>query len=143
MAEQDVLSSPSPPEPRRTRSVPGLRRLTDRTPLRTKLIASVLALVVMALAAISVASVIVLQSYLYTQRDPQLQGTFNGLAGTLEKHPNVEVDLNVPYTAGPNIIAIFQNPGDQIQRGNDGGTPPPGMGATPRLSLPELPTGKN
>jgi two-component system, OmpR family, sensor kinase len=141
MAEQDVLSSP--PEPRRARSVPGLRRLTDRAPLRTKLIAAVLALVVMALVAISVASVIVLQSYLYTQRDPQLQGAFNGLANYVAKHPDFEAELNAPFTAGSGTIGTFQNPGDQIQGGLAQGSPPPDMGAAPRLALPELPTGKN
>ena len=57
---------------RRTPGRPGsarLRRLSDRTPLRTKLITAVLALVIMALAAISVASVYMLRGYVTTQRD--------------------------------------------------------------------------
>ena len=39
-----------------------LKQLSDRTPLRTKLITAVLALVIMALAAISITSVVVLRS---------------------------------------------------------------------------------
>ena len=42
---------------RRARPWEPLRRISDRTPLRTKLITAVLALVIMALLAISIASV--------------------------------------------------------------------------------------
>ena len=48
------------------------KRLSDRTPLRTKLITAVLALVIMALAAISVASVFMLRGYVTTQHDNDL-----------------------------------------------------------------------
>jgi two-component system, OmpR family, sensor kinase len=144
MAVQDALPSPSPPEPRRTRSLPGLKRLSDRAPLRTKLITAVLALVVMALAAISVASVIVLQSYLYTQRDVQLQQAFNDVAVALEKHPTSVVNLNEAYIVGPNVLGAFQNPGAQLSVGGDGaGAPPLGMGTRQQQSLPELSSGKN
>jgi two-component system, OmpR family, sensor kinase len=50
-----------------------LRSLSDRTPLRVKLIAAVLALVAIALAVISVAGISVLKSYLLNQADDSLQ----------------------------------------------------------------------
>ena len=48
-----------------------LRRLSNRTPLRTKLITALLALVIVALAAISVSSVWMLRSYLSQQTTPR------------------------------------------------------------------------
>ena len=54
-----------------------LHDLSDRTPLRTKLITALLALVAVALVAISVSSGWVLRSYLTTQGDSQLQAAFN------------------------------------------------------------------
>jgi two-component system OmpR family sensor kinase len=55
----------------------GLRRLSTRTPLRTKLITALLALVIVALAAISLSSSWVLRSYLTSQDDSQLQSNFD------------------------------------------------------------------
>ena len=57
-----------------------LRSLSDRTPLRTKLITSVLVLVILALGAISIATTYMLRSYLIQQHDPEIQaviGNFN------------------------------------------------------------------
>ena len=50
-----------------------LRDLPDRTSLRTKLITGLLALVIVAVAAISISSVWVLRSYLTSQDDSQLR----------------------------------------------------------------------
>ena len=122
---------------------PGLsarfKRLSDRAPLRTKLITAVLALVIMALAAMSVASVVVLRSYLYTQRDTQLAQTFNHYAAQLS---GTSVPLNEAYTAGgPGIIFAVQDPGNQLTEGSSASAPP-GMSAFRQLqSLPELPSG--
>jgi two-component system OmpR family sensor kinase len=120
------------------------KRLSDRTPLRTKLIAALLALVIMALAAISVASVIVLRSYLYTQHDDQLRGTYDRVASALASTPGpVTVQLDYPYPEGSGLILAFQNPGSQLVAANQGPSPP-GMGNShPEQSLPELPTAKN
>ncbi|HEY7361440.1 MAG TPA: hypothetical protein VH642_11560, partial [Streptosporangiaceae bacterium] len=49
-----------------------VRRLPGRTPLRIKLITAVLALVVIALGAISIAGISLLRSYLLGQADTQL-----------------------------------------------------------------------
>jgi two-component system, OmpR family, sensor kinase len=120
------------------------KRLSDRTPLRTKLIAALLALVIMALAAISVASVIVLRSYLYTQHDDQLRGTYDRVASALASTPGpVTVQLDYPYPEGSGLILAFQNPGSQLAAANQGPSLP-GMGNShPAQSLPELPTAKN
>jgi two-component system OmpR family sensor kinase len=136
MAGQEVLSS----HHRHEWGGP-LKRLSDRTPLRTKLITAVLALVIMALAAISVASVFVLHSYLYTQRDSQLQAAYNRVADSSGSLP---AQLNYPYSLGYGVILAFQNPGDQLVAPNPG-PPPPGMSnsSRPVQSLPELPTGKS
>src|ERR1700758_2545397 len=56
-----------------------VRQLSERTPLRVKLITAMLALVTIALGAIGVARVYVLHSYLTTQSDPALRDTFSGL----------------------------------------------------------------
>ena len=53
-----------------------LRDLPDRTSLRTKLITGLLALVIVAVAAISVSSVWVLRSYLTSQDDSQLRAVY-------------------------------------------------------------------
>jgi two-component system, OmpR family, sensor kinase len=141
MAGQEALSSPT--------ARPGpwsrLKHLSDRTPLRTKLIAAVLALVVMALAAISVTSVFVLRSYLYTQRDSQLQAAYNRVVSTFADYPaGVPAQLDYPYTLGSGIVLAFQNPGSQIQ-GTPLGPPPPGMSKSSHATqaLPELPTSKD
>ena len=56
-----------------------IRRLSERTPLRVKLITAVLALVTIALGAIGVASVYVLHSYLTTQSDTELKDDFSSV----------------------------------------------------------------
>ncbi len=56
-----------------------IRRLSERTPLRVKLITALLALVIIALGAIGVASVYVLHSYLTAQSDTELKGALSRL----------------------------------------------------------------
>jgi two-component system OmpR family sensor kinase len=118
-----------------------LRRLSERAPLRTKLITAVLALVIMALAAISVASVVVLRSYLYTQHDHQLGQSLNHYQALLSVS-GTSLQLNEAYGAGPpGSIVALQQLGSQLSVG-DGLGAPPGMSA-PRgtQSLPKLPGG--
>jgi two-component system OmpR family sensor kinase len=145
--QEEVLANPPPPGHRPApRWLAGPKRVLDRTPLRTKLIAAVLALVVMALAAISVASVIVLQSYLYTQRDGQLQQALGRYGNYVGDNGLLEVNFN---TAGPflllsgsGLIWAFQTGSSQLQSGAPG-TPVQGMqGPHLQPSLPQLPGGK-
>jgi two-component system, OmpR family, sensor kinase len=60
----------------------GLRDLSDRTSLRTKLITGLLALVIIAVAAISISSVWVLRSYLVSQNDSQLKFVYDSVVST-------------------------------------------------------------
>ncbi len=116
-----------------------LKQLSNRTPLRTKLITAVLALVIMALAAISITSVVVLRQYLYTQRDNQLRAVFGRTMNEIGSGTTVTLDS--PYSAGSGMILAFQQPGSQLVVNNPG-PPPPGMGSSPPAqSLPRLPTG--
>ena len=69
MAEETGWTASSRNGSRRWSPFGAGKRLSDRTPLRTKLIAAVLVLVIMALAAISFTSVYVLRSYLTTAHD--------------------------------------------------------------------------
>lgn len=140
MAEQEVLSSHPATQPAtRPRPLARLKRLSDRTPLRTKLIAAVLALVIMALAAISIASVVMLRGYVSTQHDRELQNALNvanrsanlPLAGTAE-----------PFAHGSEIIVAIQMPGQQVSWPSSTGFPDYG-GPAYNQPLPQLPTAKN
>ena len=134
MAEAGMLAShrkarPSPWEP--------FKQLSDRTPLRTKLITAMLALVIMALAAISVTSVVVLQQYLYTQRDSQLAEVFNHVMHT---PGGLAVQLDYPYPYSGVTVAV-QGPGTQLVSPNLGPSFPGMDNSRPTQSLPELPNG--
>jgi two-component system OmpR family sensor kinase len=84
--------------------------LSDRTPLRTKLITAVLVLVIAAIAAIGVASTYMLRSYVTTQRDTQLGQSFSNLhGGTVE---NVTPGDATPNGAG--MVLGVQLPGHQL-----------------------------
>src|SRR5579863_6042490 len=110
------------------------RRLSDRTPLRTKLITAVLLLVIMALAAISIASVYMLRGYVTTQRDSQLTQDFQSIS------PYALARVSAG-TAGPTysgMVLGIQLPGHQVSwpttsnnQFNSGAPPGP---------LPSLPT---
>src|ERR1700733_2935172 len=83
MSGPDVVDTetPSPPwRPRDDRRRHFFQRLSDRTPLRTKLIAALLALVVIALAAIGVASTYIARESLLRQHDADLASVL--------QHPN-------------------------------------------------------
>ena len=106
---------------RAPRSWRGLRDLPNRMSLRTKLIAGLLALVVVAIAAISISSAWVLRSYLTSQDDNQLQSTLHGLYANIVS--GTARPIPVPGTtymvgAGDNIFAGVQKPGTSL-------SPPP------------------
>jgi two-component system, OmpR family, sensor kinase len=108
-----------------------VRRLSVRTPLRTKLITAVLGLVIMALAAISIASVYMLRGYVTTQKDSFLT------------HASVQPGSLPPgyasTTRAQGYIVIVQAPGHEpIWYPEPSG---PGIGGTG--PLPSLPTGSN
>lgn len=114
-----------------------LTDLNDRTSLRSKLITALLALVAVGLVAISVASVMVLRSYLVSQDDSQL----HDVVSNINNH-QIAIDLLPGQAAtvhGTNILVGFQQPGTPLSSsGSQGGLT---YGGSPQmLSLPSVPT---
>jgi len=117
-----------------------IRRLSERTPLRVKLITAVLALVIIALGAIGVASVYVLHSYLTTQSDTELTAAISNI--------NTDTLINKPpgylyrIENEQNLFAGIQLPGNQLAWSY---ADMPGIGSPgqARQSLPALPTSAN
>jgi two-component system OmpR family sensor kinase len=119
MSEPDILDAEAPDPPWRPRgdadSRPRrgpLRRLSERTPLRTKLIVAVLSLVIIALAAIGVASTYIARESLIRQHDGDIEAALNTY---LDGHP-VPGRIS-PGSATPtfsNIIVGLQEPGKQL-----------------------------
>src|SRR6266480_2986803 len=114
---------------------PALLDLSDRTPLRTKLIASLLVLVAAALVAISVSSGWILRSYLTTQRDGQLQSAFN----VFRNQADGFVPGQVGTIKGTNILVGVQEPGIPLSiLGGQSGIPNWG-GSLQFQSIPAVP----
>lgn len=90
--------------PRRRSPWGAAKRLSDRTPLRTKLITAVLALVIVALAMISFTSVYVLRSYLTTQHDTPLRAAY----ASIMQDPTMSFEDKSPNTLYPVAGAGFQ-----------------------------------
>jgi two-component system, OmpR family, sensor kinase len=88
-----------------------LRDLPDRTSLRTKLITCLLALVIVAVAAISVSSVWVLRSYLTSQDDSQLRAIYTSAVSQGVSLPPGEM-----YRVGgtTNFFVGVQEPGNPL-----------------------------
>jgi two-component system, OmpR family, sensor kinase len=135
MAGQEVLS-----RHRKARSRPAglLRRLSQRTPLRTKLITAVLALVIMALAAISIASVYMLRGYVTTQDDSLLEGALTGVNKGLDVPA---AGYAAPFAQGSDLVIMTQAAGHQVTTWSSPIGSPNFGGARYRAPLPELPTG--
>ena len=114
-----------------------IRRLSERTPLRVKLITAVLALVTIALGAIGVASVYVLHSYLTTQSDNELKGVISSINtdSLISKPPGYLYRIE----GEQNLFAGIQLPGQQLAWSY---ADMPGIGSPgqERQSLPALPT---
>jgi two-component system, OmpR family, sensor kinase len=115
-----------------------LRGLSDRTSLRTKLITAVLALVILALAAIGVASTYMLKSYLIRQHDQTLASDINFYNTTGQLPSHVEVGYAAPTFSS--IVVGVQLPDSQLSW--DPNANLPGMGGQGD-SLPLLPTSAN
>jgi two-component system, OmpR family, sensor kinase len=148
MSGPDVVDTEAPTPPWRHRDERGrhfFQRLSDRTPLRTKLITAVLALVVVALAVISVVSVFILRSDLYTQRDTNLRSTFSLVLSGQSRfnNSNSTVVLNSPYYYGAGLIGGYQQIGSQLSSASTGENTGPGAGSSAlNQALPQLPTGQ-
>ena len=92
-----------------------LRDLPDRTSLRTKLITGLLALVIVAIAAISISSVWVLRSYLTSQDDSQLRSVQRAVYTEVVSGEKILVPGDtVPVLPTNNIFAGVQLPGTAL-----------------------------
>jgi two-component system, OmpR family, sensor kinase len=116
----------------------GLHALADRTPLRTKLITALLALVIMALAAISVTTVVVLRSYLTTRYDDVVRTLFDTASG----REQAILSGNLPgfaYPLGANAVVGIQLDGKPLAAPNDN-VPGSGIiGNQQNMSVPSVP----
>ena len=113
----------------------GVRDFSDRMSLRTKLIIGLLALVIAAVAAISISSVWVLRSYLVSQDDAQLQTLYSSLINNWPPdHPP-----GYAYRVGgtSNIFAGIQESGTTLSpAGSEDGLPNSGYSQ----SVPAVPS---
>ena len=112
----------------------GVRDFSDRMSLRTKLIIGLLALVIAAVAAISISSVWVLRSYLVSQDDAQLQTLYSSLINNWPPdHPP-----GYAYRVGAsNIFAGIQESGTTLSpAGSEDGLPNSGYSQ----SVPAVPS---
>src|ERR1700722_12443845 len=115
MSGTDILDTEAPEAPghHQGERYRLLRRLSERTPLRTKLISAVLLLVIVALAVISFTSSYVLRSYLTTAHDPELASTYQQLAVQVQQgksFPNTDI---LDQWSGDVYIGL-QSYGDQL-----------------------------
>ena len=114
-----------------------LRDLSNRMSLRTKMITGLLALVIAAVAAISISSVWVLRSYLVSQDDAQLQTLYSSLINNWPPdHPP-----GYAYRVGgtSNIFAGIQEQGTTLSpSGSPGGLP--SSGYSQAQSVPAVPS---
>ena len=113
-----------------------LRDLPDRTSLRTKLITGLLALVIVAVAAISVSSVWVLRSYLTSQDDSQLRAIYTSAVSQGVSFPPGQM-----YRVGgtTNYFVGVQEPGNPLSASGLQSGPSYG-GYRQAQSVPEVPT---
>ena len=118
-----------------------IRGLSERTPLRVKLITALLVLVTIALGVISVASVYVLHSYLTTQSDTELKDTLSSFSvnpGNLVSNPPGYL-YRIQFQQ--NLFAGIQLPGSQLSW-SYASMPGIGNSGQQRQSPPALPTSK-
>src|SRR5580693_3329299 len=146
MSGPEVVDTETPSPPWRHRDERGrhfFQRLSDRTPLRTKLITAVLALVIVALAVISLASVILLRTNLTTQQDPKLRSTFANIAARVETG-TLNVPPGVTGITSSGLLFGVQATGGQLASPAPQGQNFAGMGTLREQgSLPSLPTSAN
>jgi two-component system OmpR family sensor kinase len=119
-------------------SVSPVRRLYDRTPLRTKLITAVLGLVILALAAISIASSVMLGRYVTTQRDVPLQSNFQSLFQGANARAVASMTPGDAALLLTGMVLGIQLPGHQLTWMSNSNSP--NMSGTEAGPLPSLPT---
>ena len=114
-----------------------LRDLSNRMSLRTKMITGLLALVIAAVAAISISSVWVLRSYLVSQDDAQLQTIYTSLIN--DWPPDHPPGYAYRVVGTSNIFAGIQGQGTTLSpAGSQGGLP--SSGYSQAQSVPAVPS---
>jgi two-component system, OmpR family, sensor kinase len=118
-----------------------LRDRSDRMSLRAKLITGLLALVIVAVAAISISSAWVLRSYLISQDDSQLTSALHGYYSAIVSQGEVTrpvpgTTYEVPNTSDDIIVGV-QEPGRPLSAAPQSG---PFSGYAQPESLPAVPT---
>jgi signal transduction histidine kinase len=92
-----------------------LRRLSGRTPIRVKIIAALLALVIIALAIISTVSLAVFRNYLQNQADTQLTSLYNSTTYGMRQPPGFgQSVINVRGQYGPPELVEWLNAKGQV-----------------------------
>ena len=144
MAKETDWTPSSETKSRRWSPFGAARRISGRTSLRTKLITSVLALVILALAAISFTSVYVLRSYLTTQHDSTLRDAHTGIMhDPADTFASANANKLYSLRGFPNVFTGVQLPGDQFSSVPNSSNPlaPPGSQSNPPLqAAPEIPS---
>jgi len=107
------------------RPLRALRLLSQRTPLRIKLITALLALVAIALAVIGFVTVVVFSGYLQDQADIQLRGFYSEVQSTVGIGNPFPMPRNPLVYQGTNIAEIVTTSGQVASIGHQYGTPLP------------------
>ena len=100
------------------RPLNAMTRLSQRTPLRVKLIAALLTLVALALAVISFTSTAVFQRYLLNQADSQLAGLLSNAYASLttRQDPGIVTDPHRYFSAPGNVVEALDPDGNRLGR---------------------------
>jgi two-component system OmpR family sensor kinase len=142
MAEETDWTASSVTGPRHWSPLGAGKRLSQRTPLRTKLITAVLVLVMLALVAISFSSVYVLRSYLTTQNDGPVTSAYQSLIQELEGGATFNSVDTLGQLPGhfANVYAGLQQYGDKLSPPAPGGGIIGGGGNPLQMSVPSVPS---
>ncbi|HEY1698528.1 MAG TPA: histidine kinase dimerization/phospho-acceptor domain-containing protein, partial [Trebonia sp.] len=142
MAEETEVTASSQAGARRWSPWGAGKRLSERTPLRTKLITAVLVLVMLALVAISFSSVYVLRSYLTTQNDGPVTSAYQSLIQELEGGATFNSVNTLGQLPGhyANVYAGLQQYGAQLNPPAPGGGIIGGGGNPLQMSVPSVPS---
>ena len=144
MSGTDILDTEAPETPEPPGHQQGerfrlLRRLSERTPLRTKLITAVLLLVIVALTVISFTSTYVLRSYLTTAHDPELVSTYQQTAVEIQQGGIFKYTDTLGQLSGDVYIGL-QPYGEQISPAMPAGGNFLNNGNPPSQSVPNVPS---
>jgi two-component system OmpR family sensor kinase len=142
MAEETEVTASSRTGSRRWSPWGAGKRISDRTPLRTKLITAVLVLVMLALVAISFSSVYVLRSYLTTQNDGPVRSAYRSLIQELEGPVTFKSVNTLGQLPGnfANVYAGLQQYGAQLNPPAPTGGIIGGGGNPLQMSVPSVPS---